>query len=200
MKRIISFVTCMVALCGHWRAEGRELRTYNTNDILPKVTMSVKVGLQAQYLSGNTLWNKTYNTGPLAGLCFSVHRNMFGGRVEANGRSIKYSHDTYGTEVNIVNLDIPVLFEFRPIKELAILVGGQGSLFPRVQDRSGKDVSRFFSSQEASFVIGAEGILPLRLIAGARFIKGITDINDTSRPGTWTTTGAQFYVGYRFVD
>jgi hypothetical protein len=69
-----------------------------------------------------------------------------------------------------------------------------------VEDRAGNDAKRYFTSQEFSLVIGAEGDLPWHFVVGARFVKGLSDINDSYMLGKWTTTSGQVYVGYRILD
>ncbi len=171
-------------------------KVYSNGD-LSVATIGIRAGAQFQHLSGSTVWNETYNPGPLVGLFLSVHKKMFGLRVEGTVRGVEYKNNTFGKSVNVINFDVPLLFEFRPIEYVKIHVGPQISTFPRADENNTQDGRRYFKPFDASFVFGAEGILPLNFIAGARFVKGFWNINDSGKyPGSWTTTSAQFYIGY----
>lgn len=171
-------------------------KVYSNGD-MPVTTIGIRAGAQLQHLSGKTVWNETYNPGPVAGLLLSVHKKMFGARVEATLRAVEYKNNTDGKSVNVINFDVPLLFEFRPIEYVKIHVGPQISTFPRADENNSLDGRRYFKPFDASFVFGAEGILPYNFIAGARFVKGFWNINDSGKyPGSWTTTSAQFYIGY----
>lgn len=160
-------------------------------------TIGIRAGMQLQHLSGKTIWNETYNPGPLVGGLFSIHKKMFGARIEGTLRAVEYSNNVSGKTVNVINFDVPLLFEFRPIDYIKVHLGPQISTFPRADENNTQDGRRYFKPFDASFVFGAEGILPLNFIAGARFVKGFWNINDTGKyPGAWTTTSAQFYIGY----
>lgn len=199
MKRIVLIITLLAALNPSYSIAGWNPRLYDTEDVLPVASLGVKGGMQIQYLAGNTPYNETYKNGPLAGLFFDVHRKMIGGRIEANIRQIRYRNNQTGVQAAITNFDVPVLFEFRPIRELKIHLGAQFTAFPVVQDRS-KDIRRYFASQEVSGVFGVEGDLPWNFTAGLKLIKGFSDINDyNSKLGKWHTTSMQFYVGYRII-
>ncbi len=173
---------------------------YDNESPVPVATLGARVGMQMQNLYGSTPWNKKFNTGILGGAFFGVYHKYIGGRVEVTARSVEYKNVNTGARVKIGNVDVPILFEIRPIREIKIHVGPQISVFPLVEDRGGNDAKRFFKSQEFSFVAGVEGDLPWKIVAGVRFIKGLSDINDSYIPGKWSTASGQFYVGYRLFD
>jgi hypothetical protein len=191
------FVLAASLSAGTVSARSAGLYKVYSNGDLAVATIGIRAGMQVQHLSGNTVWNETYNTGPLAGLLFSVHKKMFGVRVEGTLRAVEYNNNITGKSVNVFNFDVPLLFEFRPVDFIKIHLGPQISTFPRADENNTQDGRRYFKPFDASFVFGAEGILPFNFIAGARYVKGFWDINDSGKyPGAWTTTSAQFYIGY----
>jgi hypothetical protein len=192
----MSAIAIFAATCAHAGAGSR----YDNESPVPVATMGARVGMQMQNLYGSTPWNNKFSSGVLGGAFFGVYHKYIGGRVEATVRSVEYKNVNTGARVKIGNFDIPLLAEVRPMRELKVHVGTQLTVFPLVEDRGGNDAKRFFASQEFSFVIGVEGDLPWKIIAGARFIKGLSDINDSYMVGKWTTASGQFYVGYRFFD
>ncbi len=197
MKHLVLATFLLVSLFRPEEAMARwDWLLYNTEDVRPVLTVGARAGIHMQYLSGKTLWSRQYDEGPVGGLFISVHQHMIGGRIEGNIRQTSYRNTRSNIEVNIINVDIPLLFEFRPVRFLKIHAGGQLTSFPFVEDAKHKDIKRYFKSVDCAVVFGVEGELPLNLIAGGRFTKGLLNINDTGLPGTWTTTGVQFYVGY----
>lgn len=200
MKRILFFITLLSFFNASESKAGWGRWLYDTEDILPEAEFGPKAGMHSTYLSGSTLWNETFKYGPTAGLFFGVHRKMIGGRIETSLRRVKYTSNSSKIEAEILNVEVPILFEFRPIKELKIHLGGQFTGYPIAQDH-GKDISRWFAGQEICGVFGAEGDLPWRFTVGARVVKGFSDINEyDSRKGKWRTTSAQAYIGFRIIE
>lgn len=94
-------------------------------------------------------------------------------------------------------LSIPLLLSYRPIKLLSIQAGPQFGILLN-QDKhlveSGKDA---FKKGDFSLVGGAQ--LNLANVAvGARYVIGLTDINDVTSDQKWKNQGFQVYAGFRF--
>jgi len=93
-------------------------------------------------------------------------------------------------------LSIPLLLSFRPAPFLSILVGPQfGVLIDHDENlvQNGKDA---FKKGDFSMVGGAQlNIASFKL--GARYVIGLTDINDLSDNEKWKNTGFQVYAGFR---
>lgn len=98
--------------------------------------------------------------------------------------------------VKLNYLQIPLLLSYRPIKLLSLQVGPQfGILINQDQSilQNGKDA---FKKGDFSMLAGAQlNLGPLK--AGARYVVGLTDINDISTQNKWKNQGAQLYVGLR---
>ena len=94
-------------------------------------------------------------------------------------------------------LSIPLLLSYRPVKLLSIQAGPQFGILLN-QDKhlveSGKDA---FKKGDFSLVGGAQ--LNLANVAvGARYVIGLTDINDVTSDQKWKNQGFQVYAGFRF--
>ncbi len=100
-------------------------------------------------------------------------------------------------------LSIPVLVGFQLIpKFLWIEAGPQYTGVVSIKDvdgflRESKDV---FKSGYLSGVVGAELQLPFNLNAGARYIFGISDRNNTNVSGAWRTSHIQVHVGIGLLN
>lgn len=199
MKHLVlpPFILAASLFSGNAAARSAGLYKVYSNGDMPVATVGIRAGVQFQNLSGNTAWNNNYNPGPLAGALLSVHKKMFGLRLEATGRAVEYKNTSPRRSVNVINADATLLLEFRPIQFIKIHLGPQISTFPRADETTKLDGRRYFKPFDASFVFGAEGILPFNFIAGARYVKGFWNINDSGKyPGAWYTSSAQFYIGY----
>jgi hypothetical protein len=167
--------------------------------IVPVVTLGVKAGVNLQQANGSAL-NSSYAAGILGGAFVGVSKKKMGVRVEGLVKSAKISvsGSTGTTTINTVGIDIPVLFEYSVIKRLKLHVGPQFTTILSAKT-GGTDVKNTIASSDISLAAGAEVYLPLKLTIGARYIKGLTDMDKTS-VGKWTTSTIQLTVGYRFLN
>ena len=98
--------------------------------------------------------------------------------------------------VKLNYLQIPLLLNYRPVKFLSLQVGPQfGILIDQNNTilQNGKDA---FKKGDFSMLGGAQlNLGPLK--AGARYVVGLTDINDISTQSKWKNQGFQLYAGLR---
>ncbi|GAA4460846.1 hypothetical protein GCM10023093_04310 [Nemorincola caseinilytica] len=166
--------------------------------VAPVVSLGVKVGANMQKVDGGGL-DDAYKGGFVAGAFVCVSKKKMGVRVEGLVKSAKidYSISTVPS-VKTVMLDVPVLFEYAPIKRLKLHVGPQFTTMLSAKQND-VDVKDQFKSAELSAVAGVEVNLPLKFIVGARYIYGLTDVSTIS--GTKVTNSSiQVSVGYRFLN
>lgn len=99
-------------------------------------------------------------------------------------------------------LSIPVLVGYQLLPKLLwIEAGPQFTGVVSIKDvdglvRESKDV---FKTGYISGVVGASLDLPFHLNAGARYIFGISNRNNTDVPSSWKTSHFQLHVGYSFL-
>jgi hypothetical protein len=142
-----------------------------------ELNFTKKWGIQPE-----VMWNQTnYRTGDKFG-------NVFPGGVSDVKGKLNY-------------LSIPILLTFRPIKLLSLQVGPQyGTLINSDQTlvQNGKNA---FKKGDFSMVGGAQlNLAGFKL--GARYVIGLTDINDLGNgngptPEKWKNQGFQVYAGFR---
>lgn len=144
-----------------------------------------------------------YNLGGFAEINFT---KKFGVQPE-----VLWSQSSYRTATNIEEvipgtkadvavklnyLQIPLLLNYRPVKFLSLQVGPQfGILIDQNNSmlQNGKDA---FKKGDFSMLGGAQlNLGPLK--AGARYVVGLTDINDISTQSKWKNQGFQLYAGLR---
>jgi hypothetical protein len=102
-------------------------------------------------------------------------------------------------------ISIPVMFEQRCFHKLYLLLGPQYSHLISSSDKNGEFTkiygkSNVFYKSEFSMVGGFEVQLPQRLRIGARYIKGLTDVNNSIYPKAyeaWTINTVQITFSYR---
>lgn len=99
-------------------------------------------------------------------------------------------------DVKLNYLQIPLLLTYRPIKLLSLQAGPQFGVLineDRTLLQNGGDA---FKKGDLSMLAGAQlNLGPLK--AGARYVIGLTDINDLPNQEEWKNTGFQVYVGLR---
>lgn len=168
--------------------------------VLPVVTVGVKVGANMQHTSGNFV-SDNFATGILGGAFVGVSKNKKGIRVEGLIKSARIEFSTVAVKYKTIGLDVPVLFEYAPIKRLKLHIGPQFTTLLSAK-KNGVDAKTDLASMDISAVAGAEVNLPLKLTVGARYIKGFVDMNNTgvAAAGKWTSSTVQLSVGYRFLN
>lgn len=182
-----------------------------TKKLVPTVTAGLKLGANLQQLSGDTPpftgsytpteWNQSYKFGVLGGAFVSVSKAKKGIRVEGLVKTAKFAYmggtDAY---VKTVGLDIPVLFEFKPINRVWLQVGPQFTALISAKDAKDIDYKNQFRNTDVSLVAGVEVTLPHKLLVGGRYIYGLVNLNNTPLDVSWKSTSIQIYAGYRFIN
>jgi hypothetical protein len=169
----------------------------------PKVDFGIKVGTNTQRMSGN-FWDDGYSTGISGGFFARMHKNKIGGVVEilvstfdlTSTAAFDSAHPK--EKFNSVYLNVPVLFEYSFIPQLAIQAGPEYSNLVSVNSKNVPyDVKNFFKQGEFSLVIGFEARLHKNFLLGARYRYGLTNVNnETLVNGTWNTQAMLAYIGY----
>ncbi|MBA3829848.1 MAG: PorT family protein [Taibaiella sp.] len=183
---------------------------------IPSIDIGIKAGANFATLSGST-WDNGYKAGFLGGIFAGLHGAKMGVQAEAFFSQTSYTaqghnfYDGYSAFYNnamdsakngrfrVSYLSIPVLFEFKPIPFLWIQIGPQYNGVVSVKDVDGlvKDGKALFKSSDISGVVGLELKLPLHLSLGARYVLGLSSMNNLA--GAWQQRLFQVHVGYSFL-
>jgi Outer membrane protein beta-barrel domain len=98
--------------------------------------------------------------------------------------------------VSLNYLSIPILLSFKPIPLLSIQVGPQFGILMNTSQNITSNGKNAFKSGDFSIVGGAQLNLG-GFKAGARYVFGLTNIDDVTSVDTWNNRNIQFYVGFR---
>lgn len=170
---------------------------------LPKVNLGLKAGANFETLSGNS-WQNTYKPGIVFGGFVRVYKGNWGLDVEALLNTASYSPTdslVKGT-FRALYVDVPVLLEYKLFHRLWLQAGPQFSPLISMSNSAVQDAQKSFKSGYFSGVVGLQVILPVHFVIGARYILGLSDINNVnagSATGAWKNRSAQLYVGFRFL-
>ena len=166
--------------------------------VAPVVTLGVKIGANMQKADGGSI-DDAYKGGLVGGAFLCVSKKKMGIRVEGLVKSAKIESSLSTVPaIKTVLLDVPVLFEYAPIKRLKLQVGPQFTSMLSAKQKD-IDVKDQFKSAELSLAAGVEVNLPLKFIVGARYIYGLTDVSNVSSVKI-TNSSIQISVGYRFLN
>ena len=169
--------------------------------------LGVKAGANIFKIDGQSYDNQFkfgYNVGAFSEINFTKHIGiqpevMFN---QTNYRTGSTFSDVYG-DANYNNykgklnyLSIPVLLSIRPVSFLSILVGPQYGILLNQDQHLSSQAKNAFKSGDFSMVGGAQlNLAGFKL--GARYVIGLTDINDLGDNQKWKNQGFQVYAGFR---
>ena len=213
MKRtlVVIFLLGAILLSGYSFAQSGQPAPADPkkDSALQKIEFGFKLGVNLQTISGST-WDNSYKGGIVGGITLGMHKKKMGIRAEVLINSSRYiAHNIIDsatrkeTDIRAIYLDIPVLFEYNIIPMLKLQIGPQYSNMMSAKSTNGLggDPKVYFKAGEFSGVLGLEAKLPMHITAGARYILGLTNINNgvISIPSSdsWKNSTIQVYVGYR---
>lgn len=93
-------------------------------------------------------------------------------------------------------LTIPVLLSYRPIPILSLLAGPQFGILVNQDEHLINNAGDAFKKGDFALVAGAQLNLG-PILAGARYVAGLSNINDVTNESTWKNEGWQLYAGFR---
>ena len=93
-------------------------------------------------------------------------------------------------------LTIPVLLSYRPIPLLSLLAGPQYGILLNQDEHLVNNAGQAFKKGDFALVGGAQLNLASFLV-GARYVAGLTNINNVTNESTWKNQGWQLYAGFR---
>jgi hypothetical protein len=93
-------------------------------------------------------------------------------------------------------LTIPVLLSYRPIPILSLLAGPQFGILVNQDEHLINNAGDAFKKGDFALVAGAQLNLG-PILAGARYVAGLSNINDVTSESTWKNEGWQLYAGFR---
>lgn len=168
--------------------------------------LGVKAGANIFKIDGQSYDNEFkfgYNVGAFAEINFNKHIGiqpevMFS---QTNYRTGDHFSDIYGGSANdyegkLNYLSIPLLLNIRPIPLLSILVGPQYSILLNQDQHLTVQAKNAFKTGDFAMVGGAQLNLS-GLKVGARYVIGLSDINDLGSEEKWKNQGFQVYAGFR---
>lgn len=182
------------------------------------IDLGLKAGANFAKLDGES-WNNGYKAGFLGGLYGSIHTKKFGVQVE--GLFSQANYTTTGTkfyqvykgvpgffnnvadsakqgDISVSHFSIPVLFTFKLFSNAWVQLGPQYSGIISVKDKDDllSDARGLFGSGDISGVIGVWLNLPVGLNAGARYVIGFNDQNNSGFSDAWKNRNIQLHIGY----
>jgi hypothetical protein len=93
-------------------------------------------------------------------------------------------------------LTIPVLLSYRPVPILSLLAGPQFGILVNQDEHLVNNAEDAFKKGDVSLVGGAQLNLG-PVLAGVRYVAGLTNLNDVTNQSTWKNEGWQVYAGIR---
>jgi hypothetical protein len=168
--------------------------------------LGVKAGANIFKVDGQSYDNEFkfgYNVGAFAEINFNKHIGiqpevLFN---QTNYRTGDRFSDVYSGGIDnykgkLNYLSIPLLLNIRPIPLLSILVGPQYGILLNDNQHLTAQAKNAFKSGDFSMVGGVQLNLS-GLKVGARYVVGLTDINDLGDEEKWKNQGFQIYAGFR---
>lgn len=206
MKRTFLCLSLLVAFLTANIAYGQIPVVSKVTKSLPKVKLGLKVGANFQNLNSNSTFQNSYKGGVVGGAFLDVTKNKVGVQIEGLVKTVKYSVSdavlgkNAKSDINTVYLDVPVLFEYRLVPRIWLQVGPQFSSMLSAKNGS-TDVKTSFNTTDFSGVLGFQAILPVHFIAGARYVYGFSDINNSNKWGADALHNRSFqiFAGWRFL-
>jgi hypothetical protein len=189
---------------------------------LPNIDLGLKVGANFAQLNGES-WENGYKANFLGGLLVGLRVKKVGVQVEGYFSQTKYTttgkdfYDLYdNTEIRfrpttdstgqkrfrIGYLNIPVLFQYNVLPMLWVQAGPQyTTMITSIKDMDDfvENPDDLFKKSSVSGVVGLEAKLPFKLIAGARYVFGLSSVNNTNAQGAWQQNVIQLHVGFTFL-
>jgi hypothetical protein len=98
--------------------------------------------------------------------------------------------------VTLNYLSIPILLSFKPVPILSIQVGPQFGILMNTSQNITSNGKNAFKSGDFSIVGGAQLNLG-GFKGGARYIFGLSNLDDVTNVDTWNNRTIQFYIGFR---
>lgn len=177
----------------------------------------IKVGADFSTFRSETLDANT-SFFPTAGIFGFVRPiNKIGLRLEANINRVKmttkddfftdyssYLRDPLNRNVSdfsMLELSIPILAEYRVVRPLLLETGVQFSSILSVNDYNDiiTDKKEFFKQSYLSWVIGGQFHLTRKISINARYIHGLSDINNTNVSERWKVGRYQLSLQYHLI-
>ena len=202
MKRTLLLTAVSAALLLTTTANAQIPGVSKVTKALPKVDLGVKIGANFQHTSGDDL-SSSYKGGVVGGAFFGIHKNRIGVQIEGLVTSAKITSSASNSDyIKTVNLNIPVMFEYKLFWHVWAQAGPQFATVLSAKDNNNEDWKKYFNN-DIGGVIGLEARLPLHLDAGIRYGIGFTNIYKApaGQPDNtdWKTSTAQIFVGFRFL-
>lgn len=185
----------------------------------PNIDLGVKVGANFAQLRGDS-WESGYKTNYLAGIFTGLRFKKFGVQVEGFFSQTKYRtvgksfyrdypsvqyrqpvDSTQSGNFGVGYINIPVLLQFKVLPMLWVQAGPQYSGIVSVRDADDlvQDSKDLFRNNDFCGVVGLEAKLPVKVVIGARYVFGLSSINNTSTSGAWQQNTIQLHVGLSFL-
>lgn len=187
--------------------------------VKPNIDLGLKVGANFAQLRGDS-WETGYKANFLAGVFTGVRFKKFGVQVEGFFSQTKYRtvgksfyrdypgvkfkqpvDSTQSGNFGVGYINIPVLLQFKVLPMLWVQAGPQYSGIVSVSDADDlvQDSKALFKNNDFCGVVGLEAKLPVKLVIGARYVFGLSSINNTSTSGAWQQNTIQLHLGFSFL-
>ncbi len=178
----------------------------------------LKLGANLSQLNGSS-WNDGYKANILGGVYAGVTAVRMGVQAEAfftqtsftsSGKTARDFYTNYYNDLKdsakagsyrLNQLSVPILFQLKVIGPLWLQVGPQFTANLSVSDKENllKNPDAVFKKSNLEGVIGASAKLPFNLQVGARYVLGLTDVNNAENvQESWKQRSFQIHVGYSF--
>jgi len=109
-----------------------------------------------------------------------------------------YPEGTSDVKGKLNYLSIPVILNYRPVKFLSLQAGPQFGILLNSDQSLFENGVQAFKSGDFSMLGGAQ--LNIGAIkVGARYVVGLTNINDIDNKDKWKNQGFQVYLGLRII-
>src|SRR4030095_1322712 len=110
-----------------------------------------------------------------------------------------YPEGTSDVKGKLNYLSIPVILNYRPVKFLSLQAGPQFGILLNSDQSLFENGVQAFKSGDFSVLGGAQ--LNIGAIkVGARYVVGLTNINDIDNKDKWKNQGFQVYLGLRIIE
>jgi hypothetical protein len=185
----------------------------------PNIDLGLKVGANFAQLRGDS-WDNSYKANFLAGVFTGLRFKKFGVQVEGFFSQTKYTtlgkdfykdypsvkfkqpvDSTKSGNFSVGYINIPILLQYKVLPMLWVQAGPQYSGIVSVNDADElvQDSKALFKNGDFCGVVGIEAKLPVKLVIGARYVFGLSSINNTSTSGAWQQNTIQLHLGFSFL-